>query len=96
MLQKNTCVISLVMIYENRTTNPTKMFRVLSCVLYYVIDNYVCIDYLCWHSKTLIVICCDKMFVGTGYNESLGIGIPEMLLNLISCHGFTKKKIQLS
>ena len=47
VMKSNTRDISLVMFYENRTTNPKKVLRVLSCVLYYVIDNYVYIDYLC-------------------------------------------------
>ena len=56
----NMCVIALLMFYENRINNKMKVFRVLSCALYYVIENYVCIDYLCFQSKTLNVICCDK------------------------------------
>ena len=44
--KENACVISLAKFYETRTTNPEKMFRVFSCVLYSVIENYVCIDYL--------------------------------------------------
>ena len=31
------------------------------------------------------------MFGKTSYNELLGIGISEVLLNLISCHVFMKK-----
>ena len=49
------------------------MFRVLSRVLYSVIDNYVCIEYLCCPYTTLIVICCDNMFKSTSYNELIGI-----------------------
>ena len=32
------------------------------------------------------------MFVGTIHNGLFGIGILEMFMNLISFHGFTKKK----
>ena len=92
VIKKNACVIALVMFYQNRTTNPKKVFRVLIFVLYSVIDNYVCIDYLCCQSKTSGVISCDKIFVNTIYNELLGIGIPEVLINVISCHGLTKGK----
>ena len=80
------------MIDENRTTNIKKMFRVLSCVPYCVIYNCVFIDFLCCQYKRLSVICCDKMFSSKSYNELLGIGIPEVLMNLISCNGFMKKK----
>ena len=41
MKNNNTYVISIVMFYENKTNNPTKIYMVLSCVLYYFIDNYV-------------------------------------------------------
>ena len=64
---------------------------VLSCVIYYVIDNYVCIDYLCFHSKTLSFIYFDKISEEASYDGLLGIGIPEVLMNLISCHEFTNK-----
>ena len=67
------------------------MYRVLSCVLYSVIDNYVCIDYLCCNYKTLRVISSDKIFEEASYNKLLGIDISEVLMNLISCHVFTKK-----
>ena len=46
LLKKNTRVLALVIFYENRKTNPRKMFKVLSCVIYTIIDKYVCIDYL--------------------------------------------------
>ena len=46
-LQKqNTRVLELVVFYELGNTNPRKMFKVLSCVIYKIIDRYVCIDYL--------------------------------------------------
>ena len=88
--KKNMCVIELVIFYENGTTNQMKVFRLLSCVIYYVIDNYFCIEYICCQSKTLSIIYCDKILENTSYNELLGIGIPEVLMNLISFHGFTK------
>ena len=37
--KNNTCVIALVMYYENIKTDPMKVYRVLSCVIYSVIDN---------------------------------------------------------
>ena len=61
--------------------------------LYYVIDNYFFIDYLCCQSKTISDISRDKVFENKSYNELLGIGIPEVIMNLISCHGFTKNTI---
>ena len=46
MMKKNTCVMALIMIYENNGDIPKKWYRVLSCVVYYLIDNYGYIGYL--------------------------------------------------
>ena len=46
-LQKpNTRVLALVIFYESGKTIIRKLFRVLSCIIYTIIDKYVCIDYL--------------------------------------------------
>ena len=44
--KKNTSVLTLIMFHETRGENPKKYFRVLSCVIYTIIDNFVCTDYL--------------------------------------------------
>ena len=77
------CVIAQVMFYENRTTNPMKVFRMLSCVLCSIMDNHVCIDYLCCKSKKWIIKCSDKIFMYMSYNYFLGIGITEVLMKFI-------------
>ena len=64
----------------------------LSCVVYTLIDNYVCIEYLSCQSKTLSTISCNPTFEDTNFNILLSIGIPELLLDLVSCHGFMKKQ----
>ena len=68
-----------------------KVNRVLSCVIYSVIDNYFCMDYLCCHYKELSVISSNEISEEVSYNGLLGIVIPESFKNLVSCHGFTKK-----
>ena len=45
LAKENTRVLALLMFYETRK-NPRKVFKVLSCVIYTIINNYVCIDYL--------------------------------------------------
>ena len=60
------------------------------CPLLYHRD-YVCIDYLCFQSKTLSRISYDKWSEQAIYNILLGIGIPEVLMNLISWYGLMKK-----
>ena len=89
MRKKDTCVIALVMFYDT-FKNPRKVYRVLSCLLYSFMENYFCIDYICCHSKTSSIISSDKISEEASYNELLGIGILEVLINHISCHGFTK------
>ena len=46
LMNTDTRVLALVVHYELGNTNPKKMFKVLSCVIYEIIDRYVCIDYL--------------------------------------------------
>ena len=87
-MKKNTSVMALIMIYE---INEEKFYRVLSCVVFNLIDNYVCIDNLSCQSKTLISISCYPTFEQTSFNILLCIVIPELLLKLVSCNGFMKK-----
>ena len=74
MRKNDTCVIAIVMFYETKTKNLIKLYRVLSCVFYSIIENYVCIEYLCCNSKTLSVISSNKIFEEASYNGLLGIG----------------------
>ena len=46
LMKKNTSVMELIMIYENNGEIRKKLCRVLSCVVYTLIENYGCIDYL--------------------------------------------------
>ena len=68
------------------------MFRVLSCVIYIIIRNYVCIDYLGYEKSKLsdlrLVIDGSYERLGKKYDNVLGFGIPDLLMNLLSCHGF--------
>ena len=83
------------MFYEKRK-NPKKFFKVLSCVIYTIISIYVCIDYLDSESRQI-----SELALGPGggykheeksYDKILGIGNPDLLMNLMSCHGFLKNK----
>ena len=47
ILKPNTKVLALVMFYDTRKKQSKQMFKVLSCVIYKITSNYVCIDYLC-------------------------------------------------
>ena len=66
----------------------------LSCVLYTIINKYVCIDYLRSEKSKLIYLKIgstgSSKHNGMDYNNLLGIGIPDLILNLLSCHGFLR------
>ena len=87
----NKCVMALIIIYENNGGNAKKLYRVLSCVVYSLIYNYVFIQYISCQQNILSSIPSKTIFEDISLNIILGIGIPELLLNLVSCHGFTKK-----
>ena len=80
------------MFYETISKKPKKSFRVLRCVIYTIIDNYVYIDYLACQSKKLSEISVDSKYVEKDFNRILGIGIPYLLMNLLSFHGFLKNE----
>ena len=90
--KKNTRVLALVVFNELGSTNPRKIFKVLSCVIYTIIDRYVCIDYLGTEIKKLSELrlgCYLKTkHEGMDYDNLFGIGIPYIILNMLSCHGF--------
>ena len=57
-----------------------------------MIEKYVCIDYLCTLNKRL-----SELKIGTtllhkhddqDYNNLFGISIPDIIMNMVSCHGF--------
>ena len=48
--KQNTRMLAISIFYETRK-NPKKVFKVFSCVIYIIISNYVCIDYLSSESK---------------------------------------------
>ena len=51
LAKNNTSVLALIMFYDTRAYNTKKYFSVLSCVIYTIIKNYVCIDCLACQSK---------------------------------------------
>ena len=51
LLKNKTRVLELIMFYEKGADNTWKAFRVLSCVIYNIIKNYICIDFLACQQK---------------------------------------------
>ena len=91
IMKKNTSIIALIIIYENNGKDTKTVYKVLICVVYTLIENYVCIEYLSCQSKTLCDISSNSIFKETSLNLLLDIGIPELLLNIVSCSGFMNK-----
>ena len=94
LAKKNASVLALIMFYETRAYNPRKYFILSSCVIYTIIKNCVCIDYLYCQLKKL-----SEIPVGSGggskhgdrsFDQIFGIGITDLLMNLRSYHGFLK------
>ena len=56
-----------------------------------MIEKYVCIDYLCTLNKILSEINVDSSYLhkhaDMDFNNLFGIGIPDILMNIVSCHG---------
>ena len=52
----------------------------------------MCIEYLCTLNNRLSEINIDNSFLhkhdDKDYNNLFGIGIPDILMNMVSCHGF--------
>ena len=91
LLKRNTSVMALTMIYETVRKEIIEVYRLLSYVVYTPIDNYVCIYHLSCQSNTLCGISNYATFKEISFNLLINIGITELLLNLVSCHGFMIK-----
>ena len=51
--KKNTCVMALISFYEINGLKTKKVYRVLICVVYSLIEDHVCIDYISCQTETL-------------------------------------------
>ena len=91
--KKRTRVSALLIPYETRK-NPKRYFKVLSCVIYTIINHYVCIDYLACEQIKLsgLPVVSGGVFKhrNKSYGKILGIGVPNLLMKLMSCHGFLR------
>ena len=91
LLKMNKSVMTLIMIYQTVEKDIRKVYRVLSCVVYNLIDKRVYIDYMSCKSKILCYISKNPTCKETSLNLLLDIGFSELLLVLVSCHGFMLK-----
>ena len=63
--KENTCVISLLMFYENR---KNMIFKVLISIVYCTMDNYVWVHYMCFPKTKLYVTNKGQGFEKITYN----------------------------
>ena len=64
------------------------IFKVLSSIVYFIMDNYVCVNYLCFPKTKPYVTNKFQVFENRPYNAVSRIVVPELLMNVILRHGF--------
>ena len=67
------------------------MYKEIEAVMYTVIDEYICLDYLGLIKEKLSKH--DNTFKNTRFKDLYGLGIPEILMNIMSCNLFVKPSI---
>ena len=64
----------------------------LGCVIYTIIERYVCIDYLGTETKKISELRLSRTLKTKNeemdYDNLFGIGIPDIYMNMLSCQGF--------
>ena len=70
------------------------IYKLIGAVMYNIIDNCTCLDYLGMLQDKLSKH--DNKFENTKFNNLSELGIPDILMNIISCHGFSKSSISTS
>ena len=92
--KNNTRVLALVIFYESGKNIISKLFIVLSCVIYTIISKYVCIDYLGSEKLKLsdlrLGVSGRYKHLDKNYDNILGFRIPDLLMNFLSFKGFLK------
>ena len=76
------------MFYDNRNT---LMYEVIGSVIYTNFDEYICLDDLVLIQENLSKH--DNNFKNIKFNDLSDLVIPDILMNIISCHGFVKYSI---
>ena len=60
------------------------ILKVLTSIVYCIMENYECVDYLCFPKKTkLLVTSKERLFEKIIYNGFSTVGIPEILTSII-------------
>ena len=87
MKNDNTRVIALLVFYDSR---KLLIFKLLGVVVNLFLDKYFSIEYYCIQKEKKLYLS-HKGFEYTSFHELSGIGIPEILINIVSCYGFIQQ-----
>ena len=68
------------------------MYKVIGAVIYTITDDYIYLDYLGLLQEKLSKH--YNNFENTKFNDFYGSGIPDILMNIISCHVMDLLNIQ--
>ena len=62
------------------------MYKVIGDFIYTIIDDYICLEYIGLIEDKLFKhdMNCEK----TEFKKFSGLGIHDILMNIMSCHGF--------
>ena len=77
-----------VIFYEK---SNTLMYKVIGPVINNIIDEYICLDYLGLLQENVSKH--DNNFKNAKFNYFSGLGISDILMNIMSCHGFVNYSI---
>ena len=78
-------ILSLTMFYGNRITF---IYILVGAVIYTIIDEYICPDYLGLLQENLSKD--NNNSKKTNFNDLSELGIPEISMTIMSCHVFVK------
>ena len=70
LTETNVSVISLIMFYDN---SKIMMYKLIGAVIYTIIDNYICFEYLGFLEDNLSKH--DNKFENTKFKKKSGLGI---------------------
>ena len=88
VIKNDLSVLSLIVFYD---INKILMYKVIGLVVYTIIDDYICLDYLGFLQERLSKH--DNNFENTKFKNLYALRIPKILMNIISCHVFAKYSI---
>ena len=91
MKNYNTPFIDIIMFYNNI---KSPLFKVLGIVVYFLLEKYFCIDYLCLQQLKKLYLS-HRLFEDTPFDDISGIGIPGFFLNILPCYVFVQEVISI-